>query len=707
MAATPLLGLELPVTGTLSGTWGDTVNNSITSLLDTAVAGTTTLSTDADVTLTTTASIANQSRSAILLFTGNRTVLRTVIAPALSKTYVVQNLTTGGFSVKLAAPGPTTGVTILNGEEALVAWSGSDFVRVSTLGGPITGSTGTFTDNVQMASLNGGQLAGLRNKFTNGNFLLDQRNSGAIQTITAANPLAYTVDRFYAYCTGANVTGQRIAGTAPNAFVYRFTGAASVTKIVFAQRIENVNGQDLAGQTATLAADFSNALLTTVTWSAFYANTANAFGTVASPTRTLIATGTFTVTSVLTRYSTSIAIPAAATTGIEIEFSVAAQTSGTWVIGNTQLEIGPVRTTFEQRPLALETQLCGSPDNTTQFGVSPGTSVVATSVNGGQLAGLRNKVINGDMTICQRATSTAGITGSTQSFLVDRFRTGGQSTAAVVTTSHSSDVPSGLYGFSARIVVTTADTSIASTDVLAVVQLIEGYNIRDLFGTTFTLSFWVRSSKTGIHCVAFTNSGLDRSYVVEYTISVANTWEYKTITVSGGLTTSGTWDLANGTGVSLRFALMAGSSFQTTAGAWNNGNFFATSSQVNCLDTIGNIFAITNVQLEVGPVATPFEQLPIGMELALCQRYFETNITFAFASYALAGANLCASVPFAVVKRATPITITNITDGSPVANVNVGALSFSAGLAYMLAFRPAAITGSIQFGDIFSASSEL
>jgi len=81
--------------------------------------------------------------------------------------------------------------------------------------------------------------------------------------------------------------------------------------------------------------------------------------------------------------------------------------------------------------------------------------------------------------------------------------------------------------------------------------------------------------------------------------------------------------LTNGTGISLRFALVVGSSFQTTAGAWNTGNFFGTSGQVNCLDSNTNIFAITNVQLEVGPVATPFEQRPIGMELALCQRYFQ------------------------------------------------------------------------------------
>jgi len=286
--------------------------------------------------------------------------------------------------------------------------------------------------------------------------------------------------------------------------------------------------------------------------------------------------------------------------------------------------------------------------------VTASGNVQMASANGGQLAGLRNRIINGNMTVCQRATSTAGITGSTQSFLVDRFRTGGQSTTGVVTTSQSSDVPSGLYGFSSRVTVTAVDTSIASTDVLAIVQPIEGYQIRDLFGTTFTLSFWVRSSKTGIHCVAFANSVPDRSYVVEYTISVANTWEYKTITVSGGLTTAGTWDLATGTGISLRFTLMAGSSFQTTAGAWNTGNFFGTSGQVNCLDNNTNIFAITNVQLEVGPVATPFEQRPIGMELALCQRYFVAGLRAAMAGLTSASTTQTVSAYFPVEMRTTP-----------------------------------------------------
>ena len=197
-----------------------------------------------------------------------------------------------------------------------------------------------------------------RNVLINGAMGIDQRNAGAAQTITAAAALAYTVDQWWAYCTGANVTGQRVAGTTPNQYNYRFTGAASVTKIGFAQRIEAANSQHLAGNTATLSVDLANSLLTTVTWVASYANTADTFGSLASPTITQIATGTFTVTSSLTRFTTNITVPSAAITGLQIEFSVAAQTSGTWAIGRAQLELGSTATAFDNRAIQQELDIC-------------------------------------------------------------------------------------------------------------------------------------------------------------------------------------------------------------------------------------------------------------------------------------------------------------------------------------------------------------
>jgi hypothetical protein len=140
--ATSLLGLALPVTGELSGTWGDTVNTAITELLDSAVAGTTTLSTDADVTLTTTTLAANQARQAILLWTAsNGATTRNITAPAQSKAYAVINAGTG--SIILRGAGPTTGVTIVAGEKCLAAWNGSDFVKVASSVIPASGLTGT------------------------------------------------------------------------------------------------------------------------------------------------------------------------------------------------------------------------------------------------------------------------------------------------------------------------------------------------------------------------------------------------------------------------------------------------------------------------------------------------------------------------------------------------------------------------------------
>ena len=141
---TPLLGLALPTTGSLTGAWGTTVNDSITSLLDSAVAGTTTLSTDTDVILTTTQEQANQARSAVLLWTAAGTVTRYITAPAQSKAYVVIN-SSGTQSIVLRGAGPTTGITIAPNEKCVAAWNGSDFVKVSGLTLTTTGTSGAAT----------------------------------------------------------------------------------------------------------------------------------------------------------------------------------------------------------------------------------------------------------------------------------------------------------------------------------------------------------------------------------------------------------------------------------------------------------------------------------------------------------------------------------------------------------------------------------
>lgn len=200
---------------------------------------------------------------------------------------------------------------------------------------------------------------GFRNTLTNGSFQVDQRNSSAAQTITSGAVLAYTADRWYAYCTGANVTGQRIAGSAPYQYNYQFTGATSNTLVGFGQRIEAANSFNYAGNTATLSASIKSSSLTSITWTLYYATTTDTFGTIASPTRTQIATGTFTISATLTNYTAQIVVPAAATTGLELVFTTGALVaSQTLVFAGIQLEQNYQPTPFEQRPIGVELALC-------------------------------------------------------------------------------------------------------------------------------------------------------------------------------------------------------------------------------------------------------------------------------------------------------------------------------------------------------------
>jgi len=196
---------------------------------------------------------------------------------------------------------------------------------------------------------------GFKNRLINAQMQIAQRatsgTSGA--AVPTTSPTYPSVDRWYAYATGATVTVAQVAGSGANQYNLQATGAGSVTAIGIGQRIEQDNCYDMAGSTATLSVNISNSLLTTVTWTASYATSANTWSS-----KTQIATGTFTVTSMLTNYSAQISIPAAATTGIEILFTVGAQTSGTWQIGNVQLEKGSVATAFDYRSFGTEFSLC-------------------------------------------------------------------------------------------------------------------------------------------------------------------------------------------------------------------------------------------------------------------------------------------------------------------------------------------------------------
>ena len=255
---------------------------------------------------------------------------------------------------------------------------------------------------------------------------------------------------------------------------------------------------------------------------------------------------------------------------------------------------------------------------TAELAIQAGGSTAAAFNTNGLF--FRNRIINGDMRIAQRGT--AAVTTS-QAFPVDRFRVP-NNTDGAFSAQQDSSAPTGFTN-SLKYTVTTADTNLTTTQNTNVTQVIEGTNIADLaWGTanarTVTLSFWVRSSLTGTFGGGLRNGDNTRSYPFTYSISAANTWEYKTITIAGD--TSGTWSTGTNEGVSINFSLGAGPDASGTAGAWNSNNNPGATGQTQVIGTLNATWYITGVQLETGSTATPFERRPYGTELMLCQRYF-------------------------------------------------------------------------------------
>ena len=272
----------------------------------------------------------------------------------------------------------------------------------------------------------------------------------------------------------------------------------------------------------------------------------------------------------------------------------------------------------------------------------------------------RNRIINGDMRIDQRNAGASITLDGSGVYPVDRWRCDEASDGAA-TGEQVQDAPAGFVD-SLKITTTTADATLTSNQYLGINQFIEGFYFADLgYGTasakTFTLSFWVKSSLTGTFAGGIDNNAGDRTYVFNYTISVANTWEYKTITIAGD--TSGTWATGNTRGLGLRFGLGAGTGLEGTVGTWQTGSKLSSSGAVSIIGTLNATWQITGVQLEVGSVATPFERRPYGMELALCQRYYykepaslyHTAILDGFADFP------SAFVYHPVEMRATPTTV--------------------------------------------------
>ena len=326
-----------------------------------------------------------------------------------------------------------------------------------------------------------------------------------------------------------------------------------------------------------------------------------------------------------------------------------------------------------------------------------------------QYTGFKNRIINGAMVIDQR-NSGASVTPTASAYTLDRWSFY-VSQASKLTAQQNAGAVTPPVGFSNYLGVTSSSAySVAAGDQFFILQPVEGFNTFDLgWGTanaaTVTLSFWVRSSLTGTFGGAVTNSAQFRCYPFSFTISAANTWEQKSVTIAGD--TTGTWvGATNGIGLRLVVNLGTGSTYSATAGAWGAGPYVsAPTGATSVVGTNGATFYITGVQLEKGSTATSFDYRPYGTELMLCQRYYQFG-NFALSGYVGTLASAGYTTLFPTVMRATPTVVFTDTLNT---NTNAGTSQVNLGPSASTLAGEVVVTGAggFRFARTFTASIEL
>ncbi len=336
------------------------------------------------------------------------------------------------------------------------------------------------------------------------------------------------------------------------------------------------------------------------------------------------------------------------------------------------------------------------------------TNAVNIAQSGSNNVTFRNRIINGAMMIDQR-NAGASVTPTGGQYTLDRWNVYLSQTSKLTVQQNAGSVtaPAGFRNYLG--VTSSSAYSVISTDYFTVTQAVEGFNVADLgWGTAsaaaVTLSFWVRSSLTGTFGGALRNTDNTRAYPFSYTISAANTWEQKTITIAGD--TTGTWNTTNGRGIEINFALGVGPTFSGTVGAWVASNLLSATGATSVVGTNGATWYITGVQLERGSAASPFEQRLYGTELALCQRYYG-RYTNAGGVLHLSLARLSedirwATFMFPAVMRTSPtVTITGANlDGASGTVVQAQSI-------YSTTLRANGGTGATVWITDFNASAEL
>jgi hypothetical protein len=282
-------------------------------------------------------------------------------------------------------------------------------------------------------------------------------------------------------------------------------------------------------------------------------------------------------------------------------------------------------------------------------------STIDTSSISGLGYGFKNRIINGGMVFSQRGTSTFTQTTSV-TYSLDRWATYGSGGSQFTVQQLTASPPTGYKNYLGVVNSGTPVTPSAAQE-WEVLQYIEGYNIADLgWGAagaqSVTLSFWVKSSVIGSFGASLCNYNSTRTYPFSYTISAANTWEQKTITVAGD--TTGTWNTDNTIGIGIVFSMGAGTTKSGTANTWAGANYTQPTGSVALVSTASATWQVTGVQLEAGTVATSFDWRPYGTELQLCQRYYEKSDYVLTQTVHSSGVRTANTYQFVVPKRASP-----------------------------------------------------
>jgi hypothetical protein len=500
-------------------------------------------------------------------------------------------LTTSALTVGGGALTNAPQITVANSTGTSVINAAS--ISTTTFFGNVIGSTANLSTSVNSALLTVGTAV--------------IANANGVYTTGVVNATSHTVGTaVIANATGVYTTGV-VNATSHTVGTNFIANAAALVHTGFANVTTSVNSALLTVGTAfTANATLVNAtainVVNRVNTATLYVTTSANVGSNIQVTTTGITVGNSTLTSAVNVNITS------NTGGVSIIVS-----NGTSQTTNTNIYANGVVTTGSVNAAAVY--------------IGGNTALTANTLS------TQNKIINSGMTIDQRYEFN-GVVPTNGGYMIDRWIYQGSGVGSLYVGSN--DLNSAGFGYPASNItnalplsVNAADTSLTGQDYYAFGQKIEGYDTLDLIDQTFTLGFWVYASRAGTYYISFRNNALTASYVTPYTINATYTWEYKTITISGGLYSTGyDWEKGNLMGVSVLWLLgLSSAATYTTASTntWLSGNFIGTSSQTNLMQTTSDVFVITAVQLRLGSILPRWESRPYAEELDMCQRYYQKS----------------------------------------------------------------------------------